>query len=56
MVISMVTTYLVIKDVIHNIKGFHATISAHFKQEIFTAEPLTKIVLNMICYQVSATL
>ena len=28
---SMVTKYLVSKDVIHNIKGFNTTILAHFK-------------------------
>ena len=31
----MLNKYLVIKDAIHNIKGFHTTISAHFKQEMF---------------------
>ena len=35
MVRSMVTKYLVIKDVIHTIEDFNNTISAHFKQEMF---------------------
>ena len=35
MVRSMVTIYLVIKNVIPNIKGFNIPISAHFKQEMF---------------------
>ena len=64
MVISMVTTYLVIKDVIHNIKGFHATISAHFKQEMFQSRAidqnrikhyllpgLSNFVVNRFCFK-----
>ena len=35
MVRGMVTRYLVIKDIIPNIKGFNTTISAHFNQEMF---------------------
>ena len=35
MVKSIATKYLEIKDVIHTIKGFDTTISAHFKQEMF---------------------
>ena len=35
MVRSMVTIYLVIKNVIPNIKGFNNPISAHFKREMF---------------------
>ena len=30
----MMTEYLVIKDAIHNIKGFNTTISANFKQKM----------------------
>lgn len=35
MVKSMVTKYVVIKDVIHTIKGFNTTILAHFKWEMY---------------------
>ena len=35
MVRGMVTRYLVIKDVIPNIKGFNTTNSTHFNQEMF---------------------
>ena len=31
----MLNKYLVLKAAIHNIKGFHTIISAHFKQEMF---------------------
>ena len=56
MVRSMVNKYLVSKDVIHNIKGFNTTILAHCKHwRCFSAEQQTEIVLNMICYQVSAS-
>ena len=68
MVRSMVTIYLVIKNVIPNIKGFNIPISAHFKQEMFLSETtnqnrikhgfllhvgLTNFVVNHFCFQTS---